>query len=498
MRMASPETDSTSFYNVTIEDDNGVTEMYVIKYTPEETWLDNKDQPYEGNITTARVNNFTHILPDDQGGGTSDDYGDLGYNFTEPQGSPYYPTDCNGIVYVTMESIPYQCSCEDHWPNQTCYCGINGNPGYQPGFNEVPYYYCDENSDTIDDSEQNGNTNTDTTTGGTTTTGSGNNSNPDNNLITVTLTPVICSPKPRGDLNQDCILDAEETYLNIKQCLEQNDYVLTQPQIDWLQNPLNFTQTTTINNYLQNNNCSQEAQEEMIEMLKLIIGMDKECQAIELFRSVYRVNSTFTNMIKNYFFTQNSTNHLNLQDISTGEGVPPMPSTTGARVQPYPGNFGSELAMIVEFNNSHLDSSTTLGFVNTFYHELIHAYILHLYHSDELLNEYPGYTGLKNAMDDYFADSNNQTLADIYNEEMHNIYIDFIDDIAESLVEYCNNNNISGVNISYAKKLVWGGLNGYTIFNNNLTPDERLEAQTLLAHENFNNTDYAKGTKTCN
>ena len=213
MRMATPETDSTSFYNVTIEDDNGVTEMYVIKYTPEETWLDNKDQPYEGNITTARVNNFTHILPDDQGGGAGEDYGDLGYNFTEPQGSPYYTTDCNGIVYVTMESIPYQCSCEDHWPNQTCYCGINGNPGYQPGFNEVPYYYCDENSDTIDDSEQNGNTNTDTTTGGITTTGSGNNSNPDNNLITVLLNPDEECEAPEGDLNGDCILNNYEVCL---------------------------------------------------------------------------------------------------------------------------------------------------------------------------------------------------------------------------------------------------------------------------------------------
>lgn len=39
MRMATPETDSTSFYNVTIEDDNGVTEMYVSKYTPTQAWL---------------------------------------------------------------------------------------------------------------------------------------------------------------------------------------------------------------------------------------------------------------------------------------------------------------------------------------------------------------------------------------------------------------------------------------------------------------------------
>ena len=76
--------------------------------------------------------------------------------------------------------------------------------------------------------------------------------------------------------------------------------------------------------------------------------------------------------------------------------------------------------------------------------------------------------------------------------------MDFIDQIAESIVAYCNYNNIDGVNFVYAKKLVWGGLNGYDVFSDNLTLAQRNEAQTLLAYENSNITTNAKGTKTCN
>ena len=247
----------------------------------------------------------------------------------------------------------------------------------------------------------------------------------------------------------------------------------------------------------EENNCSEDAQVETIAIIELINGMDKECQAIELVYSIYKVNSTFTNKIKNYFITS-SDNKLNFQDLNTGESVsdePTMPANIGARVLPEPSSDGT---IILQFNNDHLDNATSLGYVNTFYHELVHAYILHLYHSGELLNEYPGYTDLKIAMDNFFNNSSNTTLANIYDKEMHDIYIDFIDQIAESIVAYCDYNNINGVDLVYAKKFVWGGLNGYDVFYNNLTPAQRLEAQTLLAHENFNNTSNAKGTKTCN
>lgn len=236
---------------------------------------------------------------------------------------------------------------------------------------------------------------------------------------------------------------------------------------------------------------------EFEDLEKFINGMDKRCQALAVFRSISKIDSPFTNKIKNYFLLTN-TNNLNLQDLATGESVadePEMPANVGARVLYEPAADGT---IILQFNNTHLDTATTLGFINTFYHELVHAYILRLYYSGELLNEYPTYTDLKIAIDNFLNDDANIVLGDIFDKEMHDIYVDFIDEIAESIVAYCNFNNIDGVNLVYAKKLVWGGLNGYDVFSDNLTPAQQNEAQTLLAYENSNITANAKGTKTCN
>lgn len=236
---------------------------------------------------------------------------------------------------------------------------------------------------------------------------------------------------------------------------------------------------------------------EFDDLESFISGMDKRCQALAVFRSISKIDSPFTNKIKNYFLLTN-TNSLNLQDLATGESVadePEMPANVGARVLYEPAADGT---IILQFNNTHLDTATTLGFINTFYHELVHAYILRLYYSGELLNEYPIYTDLKIAIDNFLNDETNTVLGDIFDKEMHDIYVDFIDEIAESIVAYCNYNNINGVNLVYAKKLVWGGLNGYDVFFNNLTQAQQNEAQTLLAYENSNITANAKGAKTCN
>ena len=235
---------------------------------------------------------------------------------------------------------------------------------------------------------------------------------------------------------------------------------------------------------------------EVNAILQFLNGMDKECQALEVFRSIYKVDSDFTNDISDYFLKSNE-NFINLQDLGTGQAEdeePPMPSIVGARVLE---QLSVEGYVILQFNSNHLDNATTLGFINTFYHELIHAKILHLYHNGNLLNEYPSYIDLDSAMDNFFADTENTTLGAIYQKEMHDIFIDFIDPIANSLVEYCNQNDISSVDFNYAKKLVWGGLNGYHVFYDNLTTTEQIEAQILLGYENSNITINAKGSKTC-
>lgn len=233
-------------------------------------------------------------------------------------------------------------------------------------------------------------------------------------------------------------------------------------------------------------------------LIELINGLDKDCQARVLFKSILRIDSTFTNLIKDSYL-KSSSRHINLQDIAVGAGEPALISSEGARTQPYRGidPVTNGNVVIIEFNNNYLDQATDLGYVNTLYHELLHAHILHLYHDGELLTAYPTYTALNTALNNYFSDNNNLSFAEVKKQEMHNIYVDFIDDIAGSLVAYAQENGISGIGLDYAKKLVWGGLNGYDVFTNNLTVAEQNEAQTLLAKENFNHSD-AKSNKTCN
>ena len=254
--------------------------------------------------------------------------------------------------------------------------------------------------------------------------------------------------------------------------------------------------TGYLNECLLNGGTLEECNDENIDFVRITNGMDKKCQASEIFRSVYKINSPFTNKMRDYFLLSND-NNLNIQDLATGEtmpNVPEMPAGIGARVLPVQSVDGT---IILQFNNTHLDTATTLGFINTFYHELVHAYLLHLYYNGELINEYPDYTELEVSMINFFADIQNTDLAAIYDKAMHDVYVDFIDDIAEAIISFCNYNNIVGVNLEYAKKLVWGGLNGNDIFYENLTPVEQNETQTLLAYENSNTTASTKGTKTC-
>jgi hypothetical protein len=142
MLIALPESDSTKFYNLTIEDENGEEGMFMTKYTPTQEWLDDKSKAYEGTVKTARIDVITQEFPPDGGGEI--EINNTQYNdYSTPQGSPYYPTDCDGVVIITIEEVPYPCSCNpSHMPWESCGCELleNGSP---PGYDLVPFYYCD-------------------------------------------------------------------------------------------------------------------------------------------------------------------------------------------------------------------------------------------------------------------------------------------------------------------------------------------------------------------
>lgn len=92
MKIASETNQISKFYNLTLEDKNGQSDMFVTQYTPTQSWLNNQNERFEGNISTISLNDFTHIPPDDGGGGTdtSIGIGGTGSGYPpDPQGSPY-------------------------------------------------------------------------------------------------------------------------------------------------------------------------------------------------------------------------------------------------------------------------------------------------------------------------------------------------------------------------------------------------------------------------
>lgn len=213
MKIASETNQSSKFYNLTLEDKNGQPDMFVTQYTPTQNWLNNQNQVFEGNITTMSRDAFEAVPPDDDGGGTTDTgtgVGGTGSGYPpDPQGSPYYPTDCDGVVVVTYESIPYSCGCGD-MPWDNCQGCTSSSPMW-PGYHEIPYYYCDATDYGSDPWDNTGNPNTG---GGGGSSGNGNGTSPDSIPITVLIPPgEECENPPPGDLNGDCQLDAYESCL---------------------------------------------------------------------------------------------------------------------------------------------------------------------------------------------------------------------------------------------------------------------------------------------
>jgi len=156
------QSDSTVFYNLTIEDKNGVSGIFITKFTPTEYWLNNKDKPYEGDVVVAKTNVFTNYSD------VEEVFDDLGINDDNNPGlgsgpggtnsgndaSPYYPSDCDGLVIVTTEEVPYSCSCDpSHMPWEICHCDEYG--GTIPGYELIPMYYCQTYSDVLDPDDPN-------------------------------------------------------------------------------------------------------------------------------------------------------------------------------------------------------------------------------------------------------------------------------------------------------------------------------------------------------
>jgi len=200
MLMKFPEQDSTKFYNITMEEKNGIDGMFVTKYTPTQQWLQDKSTAFEGNISTYRVNEDIEAVDHDSGGSGATNNNDIGIS----SGSTTYPEDCDGIVIQTgTEQIPHNCPCPpDHTPEEINDCGCWKLPyvEYKPVFECIP------DSGGFDETDYGQDNNPGP--GGTTT-------QPDNDdgtsgSFTAMISEKECEEPIPGDLDANCSLDDYE------------------------------------------------------------------------------------------------------------------------------------------------------------------------------------------------------------------------------------------------------------------------------------------------
>lgn len=222
MYLKTPDT-TNNIYNITIEEIDGNSSFFITKYIPKTYWLENKNLPFDGEIITYRESNTNS-----SGANTLQEYLDLIYGELYAAGgggggifgtgnstSTSYPYDCNGIVYETTIVTEIKCGCGHNW--QDLLTGVcDGCRDYLPTYpslSTTTTYQCIPISSNPSGSgdTSGGNTLGGGGSGSGTGTGSGGTST---GAVTGSITTIVdpteeCNA-PRGDLNNDCILDEDE------------------------------------------------------------------------------------------------------------------------------------------------------------------------------------------------------------------------------------------------------------------------------------------------
>ncbi|PQV48464.1 hypothetical protein CLV33_105324 [Jejuia pallidilutea] len=212
MRITMPNAPSNKLFNLTVEEKNGKEGLFLTIYTSKSVTAKGGSVD-AGSVETRRYHDFETIPPyvegEDANAGTGGSAG--GGGSTSGEATLEYPYNCNGDIIIQPNSarVPYQCTCNDHWPWQGCDCPVYG--GEAPGYNYVDGYLCVPHDDGGDPDMNTGTTNTNTG-GSSSGAGSGDNDTPSIAVIVDDETP--CDPAPPGDLNGDCKVERYEVCLN--------------------------------------------------------------------------------------------------------------------------------------------------------------------------------------------------------------------------------------------------------------------------------------------
>ncbi|MEM6517002.1 MAG: hypothetical protein AAF688_12520 [Bacteroidota bacterium] len=328
------DNNGNEFYNLVVHANSNqeIIKSEIFEYSPTDLWLQDTTQPYSGYISLV-PNNFIDLntvfsksLNDCITGAIS--YWNCGAGNNHAPGAQGCDPDNNAVTELIVQLQYGPCPEDD-----------------EPHFVDPP------NSG---DYDPNNNSNWWTPDGG------GNSNNDSNDDDGDNTTPVIPTKPTVQEEILNCInglyvLGSENQTSIDPQILEQLDL----PKGQW----------NSINDNLQNNGCSEQAQQEAIdELLEEFdeqIFLDEEFENNNCLKSVYDSMgkaSTFNNYLKN-FEEEFSVAHLRFSSSST------LASNTNAETSP-PNNY----LITITFNENNLDRPN-LSVARTMIHEMIHAEI---------------------------------------------------------------------------------------------------------------------------
>ncbi len=226
MQIKTVDITNNKIKNLTVDEMNGESNMFVTTYVPTDQWLENQNEPFEGTIVVQSMGSPDELEENDPEEGNSG-----GGTFFDP-----FIDDCDGTVIETTIAIPYGCSCYGHMPGHpTCVCK-------DYGYNYETVYECiPDNS--IDDGLNNNNGST-----GVGSTGVGI-SNP------VPKATSLVNPNGTSVLINIIGLDS-----------------LTVEQLSWINDTANATEVNLLLNFISENNMSSEA----LDFAYLIINLHAE------------------------------------------------------------------------------------------------------------------------------------------------------------------------------------------------------------------------------
>ncbi|MCR5861551.1 hypothetical protein LRS05_05080 [Flavobacterium sp. J372] len=164
---------------------------------------------------------------------------------------------------------------------------------------------------------------------------------------------------------------------------------------------------------------------------------------------------------------------------------------------PISGNPNQIFNFEIELRNSFLNTATDLAIARTVIHENVHALLLYLKHTNNIvtMNENPTYEQLLTAYVDKKAQMGYYTFP-TNNDIHHEFMIQFIDDIKETLKAYGQS---KGYNLpdNYYYSMAWGGLHDTATFNVLFPPyvnlslnPARVEIIGILVADQNNQTQY--------